>query len=49
MPITEMLTEGLNDLIDQSSVEDVLIVLAQVLESRNFSAEAELVSQAAEL
>lgn len=49
MPISEMLTEGLNNLINESSVLDVLLVLAEVLEKRHYTAEAALVSQAAEL
>jgi hypothetical protein len=49
MPISEMLTAELNDLISKSSVLDVLLVLAEVLEKRHYTAEAALVSQAAEL
>ena len=45
----EMLTEGLNDLIDRTSVLDVLLTLAAVLEARNYSAEATMVAEAAEL
>lgn len=49
MNVNEILTEELDALVEKTSVLDVLLVLAQVLEARNYSAEAALVAQAAEL
>lgn len=45
----DMLTEELNRLIEETSVLDVLLVLSQVLSSRSYHEEADLVAKAAEI
>ena len=47
--MNEMITQDLTSLIERTSAQDVLLILAQVLRDKCFIEEADLVDQAANI